>query len=124
VQTPIEHVEFGPQFLPQAPQLFVSFVRSVQVFLQTTSPAGQALHLLPERHWDPTGQTKPPFSAQAPQLLGSDETSEQPLTHVTSPGAHWQTLFVQVAPLRHALPHAAQLALLLVRSTQTPLQSV
>ena len=124
VQALLTQVEFGPQTLPHAPQLFESLVTFVHAFLQTMSPRGQAPHT-PELQVAPAGQTLPPFSTQAPQLSGSLDTSEQPERHVTRPGPHEQTLFVQTAPglQANAAPQPPQSALLLVSSTQTPLQT-
>jgi hypothetical protein len=62
-----------------------------------------------------------------PQWAGSLVVSMQALTgaaHWIRPTGHMQMLLTQVAPVTQALPHMPQLAGLLVKSVQTPLQTV
>ena len=104
VHTPAVHVCPDAHFKPHTPQFEVSVRVLTHVLLQLSKPLAQ--HLL-SLHWEVPPQTTP----QAPQLLASDEVSEQPPLQ-------------QELPLAHTRPHAPQLFLSVFVLTQRPLQEV
>jgi hypothetical protein len=123
--------------LPQAPQLFESFVGSTQDVPHTIVPLAQPpeppvdAHA-PSWHVSPVGQTLP----QAPQLLlsmavlvhvwsGAGIPSTTLFsTHTLSSGGHVQVPYSHTAPMAHTPPQVPQLSASAVRSMQVVPQSV
>lgn len=92
----------GGQTFPQAPQLFTSLPRLVQVPLQAVCPAGQVVWHAPFEHCMPPGHALP----HAPQLLESVcRFVSQPFAGLPSqlPKPALQTMR-QLPPLHEAVP--------------------
>lgn len=104
VHTPAVQVWPVAHFLPHRPQFKMSVRVLTHALLQLAKPLAQHK---PALHWDVPLHTTP----QAPQLLLSDEVSEQPPLQ-------------QELPLAHARAHAPQFFASVFVFTQTPLQEV
>jgi hypothetical protein len=118
---PAVHVEFGPQTVPQVPQLgLASF--ATHLLPHTIWPDGQ-LEQVPELHVSPVAHACP----HDPQLLGSLEVLVQTpgllavMPQTTSvPGHAPQAPAAHGCPTAHSLPQAPQLLASVCSFTQAP----
>lgn len=111
------------QTLPQVPQLLLSLTRSLHTLLPATHSGRLGRHVQAEAvQVEPLWQIVP----QAPQFLGSELVSVQvPAVHSMIGGEpHVHALPEQTLPPVHEIPHAPQLLVLVVVSTQLFTQSV
>lgn len=112
-----KHVEHA---VPQAPQCWVSVMRSTQAPPQLVMPAGQPTHT-PLEHTGVVPEHTVPHAPQLPVSL--DRVTHTP-PHSVWPAVHPHTPFTQLAPAGQAVPQAPQLWGSVERVTQAPLQSV
>jgi hypothetical protein len=112
---PPAHTRPAAQIAPQAPQFWMSPVRSTQARLQSVSVPQSGAHV-PVRQTCAVGHAVP----QAPQFAGSVATFAHAAPHAMRPVAQAQLPFVHAVPGKHATPQLPQFALFDCVSVHAP----